>query len=241
MTMNLRSVPALVLMSFFLTTAVHSSKEEVRQSPLSAEFVEGQTATLNCTFDRPGAKSYKWWKDDLKIHQAIAKYHERVNENSQQSNNELFTSVRISNLSVCDSGTYYCIIEQLGRQFKGAGASLIVRRASQEKQCPPNIIHIGTAAAVLSVLCIALIAVSVKFRQRSKACIALQRQFVAYITETSTESAPSNKKGKHAHREGKTSSSCQEEKRKKKRKPKEHHRMENADYVHVGPSHGRQT
>ncbi|XP_060706734.1 uncharacterized protein LOC132832667 isoform X3 [Hemiscyllium ocellatum] len=112
--------------------------------------------------------------------------------------------------------------------------------ASQEQQCSPNIIHIGAAAAVLSVLGIALIAVSVKLRQRNKACIALQRQFVAYITEKSTESAPSNKKGKHAHREGKTSSSGQEEKR-KKRKPKGHYKMENADYIHVEPNHGRQT
>ncbi|XP_048472934.1 uncharacterized protein LOC109916931 [Rhincodon typus] len=238
--MNLCSIAALALMSFLWTTGVHSNEEVVVQSPLSADLVEGETVTLQCNINSPGPKTYKWLKNDLPILQAIPMYAERVTDNPLTSDNPLLINLRIRNLTECDSGTYYCVIQKLGNQFKGVGTKLGVRRVSQEKQCPPNIVHIAAVTAVVLVLCIALIVVSVQLRQRSKACIALQRQFVAYITEKSAESVPRKQKGKHTHREGNTSSSGQEGK-KKKRKPKEQHRMENADYVHFGRNQDMQT
>nr|QTT61902.1 natural cytotoxicity triggering receptor 3 [Ginglymostoma cirratum] len=238
--MNLCSIAALALMSFLLTAGVHSNKGAVVQSPLSADLVEGEAVTLECNIDSPGPKTYKWLKNDLPIPQAIPMYAERVTGNSPTSDNPLLINLRIRNLTECDSGTYYCVMEKLGNQFKGGGTKLGVRRVSQEKHCPPNIVHIAAAAAVVLVLCTALTVVSVLLRQRSKACIALQRQFVAYITEKSAESVPPKQKGKHTHREGKTSSSGQEGK-KKKRKPKEHHSVENADYVHCGRNQDMRT
>ncbi|XP_048376213.1 uncharacterized protein LOC125446574 [Stegostoma tigrinum] len=238
--MKLCSIAALALMIFVLTTGVHSSNEVVVQSPLSADLLEGDTVTLECNISIPGPKSYKWLKNDLPIRQAIPMYAERVTDTPVTFENPLVINLRIKNLTECDSGTYYCVMEKLGDQFKGVGTKLGVRRVSREKQCPSNIIHIAAAAAAVSVLCIALIVVSVQLRQRSKACIALQRQFVAYITEKSAESVPPKQKGKHTRREGKAPSSAQEGK-KKKRKPKEHHRVENAGYVHFGRNQGMQT
>ncbi|XP_041069168.1 uncharacterized protein LOC121291731 isoform X1 [Carcharodon carcharias] len=227
-------IPAVLLAACLFTAGIHSKAQEVKQTPPSASLVEGDSVTMNCIIDFIGPKIYKWLKNDLQTDQAISMYGQRVEEGMKDSKGQkLLPFLRIKNLTECDSGTYYCAAENLGRTLKGAGTKLTVTRVPQSAQCNSvSYIYIGVSAAVIGVLCISLIIVSVRLIQRNKACIALQRQFVAYITEKSAETVASKPKGKHQHRTGTASSSGVEGK--KKRKQKERHTVDNANYVHIG-------
>ncbi|XP_067830069.1 uncharacterized protein [Heptranchias perlo] len=217
-------------------TGVYSNNLHVQQTPLSVALVEGQNVTINCTIDFVGPKVYEWLKFDIHISKIISMYSERVNVIQRDAKNKqiLKLSLRIKDLTECDSGTYYCVLDVMDRKTKGQGTIVTVMRASQTgKTCSSiSIRFIGVAAGVIALLCISLIIVSVRLVQRNKACIALQRQFVAFITEKSTESVPSNQKGMHKRSEGNASSSHQQGK--KKRKPKQRNKMDNAEYVHFG-------
>ncbi|XP_067865306.1 uncharacterized protein [Heterodontus francisci] len=200
MTMNVVCVPVSIITSYLFLMGVHSDSEIVRQTPQLIQLVESKNVVMDCTINFAGPKTYKWLKNGLPVSQTIPKYNERVAESMRESENQkvLLLSLRIRNLTECDSGKYYCTMENLGKIKKGAGTTLTVTRVSQEVQCVPiNIIHIGVSAGVIAVLCVSLIVVSVRLIQRNKACIVLQRQFVAYITEKSTGSVPSNQERKH--------------------------------------------
>ncbi|XP_078422359.1 uncharacterized protein LOC144695333 isoform X4 [Cetorhinus maximus] len=125
---------------------------------------------MNCIIDFTGPKIYKWLKNDLKTDQAISMYWQRVEEGMKDSKDQkLLPYLRIKNLTECDSGTYYCAAENLGRTLKGAGTKLAVTRVPQRAQCNSiSYIYIGVLAAVIGVLCISLIIVSVRLIQRNK-------------------------------------------------------------------------
>ncbi|XP_078075386.1 tyrosine-protein phosphatase non-receptor type substrate 1-like [Mustelus asterias] len=234
MPINLSPLPAFILTSCLFATGVHSAKPNVQQTPRSMSLTEGHSVTMNCIINIAGPKVYTWLKNDLEARQAISAYTKRVTEEKGTSKdpNVILTSLEIRNVTECDSGTYYCRVNNVGQITKGAGTTLTVTRVTQKVKCSINYVLIGVSAGVIGLLCISLIIVLLRLQQRNKACIALQRQFVAYITEKSTESLPLKPKGHHKRREGSASSSGQEGKKKKKRKVKELPTMACPDYVH---------
>ncbi|XP_078422358.1 uncharacterized protein LOC144695333 isoform X3 [Cetorhinus maximus] len=124
-------IPAFLLAACLFTAGIHSKAQEVKQTPPSASLVEGDSVTMNCIIDFTGPKIYKWLKNDLKTDQAISMYWQRVEEGMKDSKDQkLLPYLRIKNLTECDSGTYYCAAENLGRTLKGAGTKLAVTRSS---------------------------------------------------------------------------------------------------------------
>ncbi|XP_062904154.1 uncharacterized protein LOC134346628 isoform X2 [Mobula hypostoma] len=203
-------IPSLLLIGV-------TSQNPVRQMPSHVQLLEGQTATINCTADFHGGKTCTWLKDDLKVSESVWKFRERVSERREIVGQKLSTFLEIRNLTECDSATYYCELSTVDSKKKGDGTKIIVRRAPQSNAI--NMIFIGVSAGVIAALVIALIIVSAQLRWRTKACIALQRQFVHYITEKSTEYLKINKT-RHGVREDGSASSNQERRKKKKRKTK---------------------
>ncbi|XP_038672059.1 uncharacterized protein LOC119976033 [Scyliorhinus canicula] len=232
-------LPAFILTSCLFAAGVHCNQPTIQQTPRSVKLAEGASVTMNCIINFAGAKANEWQKNGHPIKHAIRNYEGRVKEGIGVSNDPkvLLPYLRIQNLTECDSGTYYCMLETAGKMANGTGTTLTVTRVAQVQCSSINSVHIGVSTALIGVLCISLIIVSVLLNQRNKACIALQRQFVAYVTEKSTATLPLKPKGKHKRREGHTSSSDPEGK-KKKRKAKERQTKDNDDYVHVGRQRG---
>ncbi|XP_072115330.1 uncharacterized protein [Mobula birostris] len=204
-------IPSLLLIGV-------TSQNPVRQTPSHLQLLEGQKATINCTADFHGGKTCTWLKDDLKVSQSVWKFRERVSERRETDGQKLSTFLEIRNLTECDSATYYCEMSTVDSTKKGDGTKIIVRRAPQSNAI--NIIFIGVSAGVIAALVIALIIVSAQLRWRTKACITLQRQFVHYVTEKSTEYLKMNKKTRHGLREDGSASSNQERKKKKRKTKK---------------------
>ncbi|GCB69714.1 hypothetical protein scyTo_0001113 [Scyliorhinus torazame] len=228
-------LPAFILTSCLFAAGVHCNQPTIQQKPRSVNLVEGASVTMTCIINFSGPKVNKWQKNDQPIMHAILNHKGRVSEGRNMSKDPklLLPYLRIQNLTECDSGTYYCMLDTVGKMANGTGTTLTVTRVAQVQCSSINSVHIGVSAALMGMLCISLIIVSVLLNQRNKACIALQRQFVAYITEKSTATLPLKLKGKHKRREGHASGSGPEGK-KKKRKAKERQPKDNDEYVHVG-------
>ncbi|XP_051899857.1 uncharacterized protein LOC127586087 isoform X2 [Pristis pectinata] len=192
------SALGFIFVSCLLLIGAHSQKSQVRQTPRFVKRFEGQAVAINCTADFPGAKTNTWLKGDLRVSQSVRGYRERVSESHETIAQKLTSFLRITNLTECDAGTYYCKVDSMGTITKGEGTEVIVMRAGQNGSSNSiNIVLIGVSVVVIAALGIALIIVSVQLRRRTKACIALQRQFVDYITEKSTEYMKINEKKKH--------------------------------------------
>ncbi|XP_059825198.1 uncharacterized protein LOC132393825 [Hypanus sabinus] len=222
--MYFRSAFVFTFIPSLLLIGMTSANFEVQQTPPLVELHEGQTVTINCTADFLGPKTSTWLKDDMEISQDFAMFRGRVMPRPVPDGQKLRTFLEITNLTQCDSATYYCkVVPMNGPGKTGGGTKIIVLRTPESNAI--NVIFIGVSAGVIAVLVTALIVVSVLLRWRTKACVALQRQFVHYVTEKSTEYMKMNKKARHGVREDGSASSSQERK-KKKRKTKKSNNMD---------------
>ncbi|XP_072920889.1 uncharacterized protein [Hemitrygon akajei] len=222
--MYFRSAFVFTFIPSLLLIGMTSTNFKIQQTPPLVELHEGQSVTISCTVDFHGPKTSTWIKDYMEILQNSTMVPERVRQKRVPDGQKLTTFLEISNLTQCDSATYYCkVIPMVGSGQTGNGTKIIVLRAPESNVI--NVIFIGVSAGVIAVLVTALIVVSVHLRWRTKACVALQRQFVHYVTEKSTEYMRVNKKARHGVREDGSASSSQEGK-KKKRKMKKSNKMD---------------
>ncbi|XP_062904152.1 uncharacterized protein LOC134346627 isoform X2 [Mobula hypostoma] len=104
---------------------------QVFQTPATVHLSEGTTLVLNCTFELNGVLTYTWSKDDCPMDFKSQRYKDKVvrpDPNRFKINKD--ASIRIKNVTIFDSGMYYCQIDEMGKEKKnGSGTLVIVSRS----------------------------------------------------------------------------------------------------------------
>ncbi|XP_059826886.1 uncharacterized protein LOC132394584 isoform X2 [Hypanus sabinus] len=102
----------------------------VFQTPATIHLFEGDTLMLNCTFKLSGVASYTWHKDDCLMDLKSQRYEGRtVLPVKSTFLTKKDASIWIKNVTVFDSGRYYCKIAELGKsEEKGDGTLVTVNK-----------------------------------------------------------------------------------------------------------------
>ncbi|XP_059826887.1 uncharacterized protein LOC132394584 isoform X3 [Hypanus sabinus] len=129
----------------------------VFQTPATIHLFEGDTLMLNCTFKLSGVASYTWHKDDCLMDLKSQRYEGRtVLPVKSTFLTKKDASIWIKNVTVFDSGRYYCKIAELGKSEEKGDGTLVTVNKNCKTAMHSRAIHldwqwIGIAAYALLV------------------------------------------------------------------------------------------
>ncbi|XP_048472708.1 natural cytotoxicity triggering receptor 3-like isoform X2 [Rhincodon typus] len=156
---------------------------DVVQTPTSIHVMEGESVILNCSFHLQGLGAYSWRRDDSPINFESPRYKQRIikaDHHAFKSGKD--ASIQITNTTECDSGTYYCEIEIMGKQKStGNGTVVTVERhacdkAKYLKTMSFEWIWIAVAGGVTLLVTLSLLVVIIILARRNKAYALLVRE-----------------------------------------------------------------
>ncbi|XP_041069067.1 myelin protein zero-like protein 1 [Carcharodon carcharias] len=198
---------ALFLLISICTTGIEAATPSIVQSPASVHIFEGGSVTLNCTFRLTGLGTYSWRRDDSPIDFQSPRYKKRI----MKADHDAFSSrkdasIQIKNMTQCESGTYYCEIEIMGKQkLTGIGTLVTVQHTCDKlgslKTHPLDWMWVAVAGGVTLLFTLALLVVIIVLARRNKAYALLVRECSSLNSAKELELPQRNKVRNHAEHE----------------------------------------
>ncbi|XP_067865381.1 natural cytotoxicity triggering receptor 3-like isoform X2 [Heterodontus francisci] len=138
---------------------VNAKNVVVVQSPASINITEGKIAVLYCMYERlRGVGACKWYKNSrggIELSNSTPEYKGRViGPNREQIDGKTGASIQLTNVTVRDSGTYYCKVEFITPgEYYGQGTTLVVTvRARNQSQQPRSSMDVQTTLFIIATL-----------------------------------------------------------------------------------------
>ncbi|XP_078075384.1 uncharacterized protein LOC144497820 [Mustelus asterias] len=173
---------SLFLLISSCLTGTEAATSPVVQRPGSVHIFQGESVILNCSFQLQGLGTYSWRRDDNPIDFDSPRYKNRIVKADQHAfNSRKDASIRIKNMTECESGIYYCEIEILGKpKQSGNGTSVTVQHVC-DKSLPVNNflfdwMWIAVAGGVTLLIILVLLMVIIVLARRNKAYALLVRE-----------------------------------------------------------------
>ncbi|XP_072115332.1 uncharacterized protein [Mobula birostris] len=177
----------------------------VFQTPATVHLSEGTTLVLNCTFDLSGVLTYTWSKDDCPMDFKSQRYKDKVvRPDPNRFKIKKDASIQIKNVTIFDSGMYYCEIDEMGKgKNKGSGTLVTVSRSWKTENQSVGI-HlewqwIGIAGGVVFLIILILLVVIAVLTRRNKAYALLVRECTSFDSAKEPIAPPRRKMNEHAN------------------------------------------
>nr|AAO89007.1 T cell receptor alpha chain [Stegastes partitus] len=153
---------SLFVTLFLLTIRECKGEDKVTQPPGDVIAAEGDTVTLDCTFETTYSNSYLFWykQEENDFPKYILRRSAYGDENAPEFQEDRFdaelnkTSVplKIQKLQLSDSAVYYCALRPAGganrKLIFGQGTKLIVQTRAEYKPSYFKLQHDGTTACL---------------------------------------------------------------------------------------------
>ncbi|XP_039623393.1 tyrosine-protein phosphatase non-receptor type substrate 1-like [Polypterus senegalus] len=137
-----------VILLFFTLPEIFVTQRLVTQWPNSQEAMEGAEVTLHCNVTG-NYNNMKWslWDDPSEIHVLSTRPKDKKKNNPRvnwlQQNPKDDFSIRITNVTVKDSGVYYCVAHGTLLTWSGNGTLLKVKGKGITITGPPGRVKVG--------------------------------------------------------------------------------------------------